>query len=807
MIGQVDDPLRGAVAEWLKLLFWALRATQLYPPASEARKQHLGRAHSELSVLLSHASSLRLKVRRGRLLFNDGVVHEDDDDSGFVWALFRAGLVELTFLDGIEPWELEALLDVIRTDYSRRSVDGEDLATSLWRLHLPHVEHRDRDLLADAIAGRDVAGGEKSDDPRTDRIRTELETLTARIAVDETSGDDMVQMIDGRLETPEARHRAARTVRSYFDAAAQRCAARIPPSAAATLAKELSTNNGHQGIVSHLCVLLIDALRRNPTPRVSTPARTVLLQLFDTMLAEKRFDTAARVAGRIAKWHGIAKNDNEAEQAIDLLEALAAPEHIGMAFDGETSATDQLSNMENLLEVLGARAVPALMDTIEAIDDAKARRVVAKRIIDAQPEIGTLAAKLPRTREEVALLYLMLTKEQPMAERAELIWAALEHPAEKPRAEAIRALSTFKRGKADRVIISALGDTSALVRAAALRAIRVRGTPDAFEPVVRFIRSTSFAGSGLEQLAVESLAVTGRERAVSYLCEVAAKGSLLNAPAEEARRTAIEALGGLRTEEAIRTLQKGAATLGGRLAEACREALARREAPVWLERVDGDRFADAEALLSRQLDALDETPLADEEPPTGDLGVHAAPMQEKEKIDTKIFAVQVPVDPPAKLPTHALVEVPAELREPPPRLATSALSPLTPDRLPSSALLPALSPDVADLVLSSHNLPVLTEDETIPPEHSDEAAALMQGAGIRTSPFIPDYKPVDPKTFDDPEETEADPGLDDATQAQVETRMPALDAFDDLDDEATLGVDPDAIARVSAALRHLEEDL
>ena len=55
--------------------------------------------------------------------------------------------------------------------------------------------------------------------------------------------------------------------------------------------------------------------------------------------------------------------------------------------------------------MLGARVVPALMETIEAIEDGKARRVVAKRIIDAEPEIATLAAKLAET---VSVDYLAL---------------------------------------------------------------------------------------------------------------------------------------------------------------------------------------------------------------------------------------------------------------------------------------------------------------------------------------------------------------------------------------------------------------
>ena len=121
-------------------LHQASRDLRLYPEDHPTVRATLDRLLEAVTSHLEKVGPLVLQVGgrqpdpRGR----GGICQRADRDN-LAFIMFRDGIRGLTFHEGIEPTELEALVDCLaRTD--QLADDDHDLITALWEQDLVHIE-------------------------------------------------------------------------------------------------------------------------------------------------------------------------------------------------------------------------------------------------------------------------------------------------------------------------------------------------------------------------------------------------------------------------------------------------------------------------------------------------------------------------------------------------------------------------------------------------------------------------------------------------------------------------------------------
>ena len=140
----------------VNILFQVLRMLSFYAEDHTNCQAGLMRLHKDLGNFLEKNQELRLTVEKNRLLFGDGVVYEGDvKDGDLAFALFRDGILELSFQKGLEARETKIFVGILHT-YKVLPAEAEgDIVTALWESQLPHVHYE----AADSIIETDSEGG------------------------------------------------------------------------------------------------------------------------------------------------------------------------------------------------------------------------------------------------------------------------------------------------------------------------------------------------------------------------------------------------------------------------------------------------------------------------------------------------------------------------------------------------------------------------------------------------------------------------------------------------------------------------
>ena len=140
---EVRDPVDPAVvqevAAWVGQLARTLKSSRLYDAANPTVVRFREELSGSLQALLSRRGPVRLDVSSNTLSYGAQPVHVGRSRDDNLAAIFhRDGIRSLTFEPGIEPRELESLLEQI-LQVTGPAAGDEDLVTLLWDANLVHV--------------------------------------------------------------------------------------------------------------------------------------------------------------------------------------------------------------------------------------------------------------------------------------------------------------------------------------------------------------------------------------------------------------------------------------------------------------------------------------------------------------------------------------------------------------------------------------------------------------------------------------------------------------------------------------------
>jgi len=154
---EVRDPVDPAavqdVAAWVGQLARTLKSSRLYDAANPTVVRFREELNGSLDALLARRGPVRLDASSNALSYAGHPVHVGRSRDDNLAAIFhRDGIRSLTFEPGIEPRELDSLLEQI-LQVTGPAAGDEDLVTLLWDANLVHVSLESVPLEGEADGG------------------------------------------------------------------------------------------------------------------------------------------------------------------------------------------------------------------------------------------------------------------------------------------------------------------------------------------------------------------------------------------------------------------------------------------------------------------------------------------------------------------------------------------------------------------------------------------------------------------------------------------------------------------------------
>jgi len=477
-----------AATELVHELVRVFKVRRLYDPGHPQRSEVESVAVRRLAALLAEEGSVELEIHEITLVAGGEVVYEQAaGPESLAHILFREGLRQIVFYDGLSADELGGFLDEVTLASQQRADEEFDLIARLWELRFVHIRY----LFVEALSDEDWTP------PAEQRLgESELESIKVLLSEEDRSA----------LDQPPTVLLADPTL--YF----------LDDEDMSELQAGLEDEKGRALFVEVLTC--VRELLMNPVVDDVEPAIAMIEEIHDEYLRDE-------IYRRVIEIHEI---------FAPYLEGSSVPAIARTAFDRMRQAT--LS--EATLARVGMRLLAGVIDEAEAGEFLRAfgagrlRAVLAgvpeiKRVcqypamVEAFREIAvsdetglrrSLGSEDPQ--EAVAAAFLVgLTGDSRLLDA---LGATLGSESPEVRREALLALKSFGGGRALEFVSRAVDDEEPSVRLYALRhLVSHRYAPGLERVTARMARSDPDRSLTEQRLLYEALGALGGEGVVGDL--------------------------------------------------------------------------------------------------------------------------------------------------------------------------------------------------------------------------------------------------------------------------------------------------
>jgi HEAT repeat protein len=524
-----DGPDTKGVEEVLRSLSAAVRSYRLYDGSNPMVDRFVGAARDRFAALWDSLPHLRLEIEEHRIRWEGGTVFQaTDSSSDLAFAFYKDGIRELTFLPGFEDHEILVFLSVLsRAPVVRQ--DQDDLITLLWQEDLETLRYR---VVEPSDEGVDLSVA-------TDTRSRPVDPVTVRTSlgdfepVSTASFDESIFFLtDGemrRLEE-EVRKEAGRDVwRDVVNA-------------------------------------LLDRLEDGDAAR-QLRVVPILAELFPSALAAGEFDRGARMLGQIVSVAGQpgVLHPEALGEVRKLFERLGSEEMIEQFTSLVEEFPDRLADgsVPRLLAFFPPAALAPMMRIAEGVDRPSVRAALddcVRRLAEANPD--HLPSLLGSTDTVVLAGALVWIGKLRIGAGLGAAVRLLTHPDASVRVGAVEAIAGLGAASAGTSLATRLTDPDREVRIAAARALGALSfspAAPAFEEVIGSRRLKD--ADRTEKLAIfENYGRICGASGVAMLEKILlSRGWIARSESPEIRACAALALAQIRSPDARRVLQTGAA--------------------------------------------------------------------------------------------------------------------------------------------------------------------------------------------------------------------------------------------------------
>ena len=558
-----------SVKRLVQLLSNALKSRLIYPSNNPIPKEFKRKLHLSLSEFSNSYDELKLEISPSQLLYEGKVVYEDGEkEEGLAYVLHKDGIRELAFLKGLEPGEVEDLVEVMETCFKSTDLE-EDLVTMLWEKDLNHIKY----LVVDDLLDVDVPSVEDvPDDWDFNRLFYSEIALTEQDAY--TAGADRPDL------TYQYRQEQTKELLKKLK--------EFSPEEIESIQQLLEMDNRYRSLDEFLDILTEILITEQDFSEFSQMMET-LEKILGTLINMADFCSAAKIVWRLKKFEAMTQNSSE---QIDSLKKSKA-EKTRMVVDGagEEENIRRVSQILNEKEIIDFSSVKeylfslnwnSISPIIHMLRDLKhfpARRMVCEVLTEkGKDHLELLEEGISDRRWYVVRNVVSVLGTIGSVKGVKFLKLVSHHPDLRVRREIVTSLFKIPGSEAGSLLVSSLQDEDMRIRILASRGLAQRKEKEALPALMTILQDGEFKDKSPEEKKhmLESFATIAESEAVPFLVKMVNKRSWRTRDKHnEIRIFAIGALSTLDTPEAKEALLQLSKKRNKAIRQACQHALHR----------------------------------------------------------------------------------------------------------------------------------------------------------------------------------------------------------------------------------------
>jgi HEAT repeat protein len=539
----------------------AIKAFRFYPPDNPILKGFKELLPKKFNFFLNKYNSFVFQIGEYDLSFKGKILYENRDvKTSLAFIFYKDGLRELRFMNGLEEWEIQGLIDIIiRSDYINQLED--DFVTLIWEKDFVHIGYLATDEYLEEMP---VLIPENVEQFRKELV---FKPIAHHVGVDleDAEGIDSDKILPKLIEELHS-FVSNRSVYSLTQEEVER------------LRKEVVEETAPNFVFNVIDTLFeILALEREPEPYQN--AVNILNKMLDALLTLGEFQRASDLLKRFYK---ILKTSGLMDWQIEIIRTFILEagedqriERIGKILEQEEGI--RLEDVSGYLTLLQRNSIKPLIKLLGERKKSKTRRVIC----DALSGIGKNAIELftpfiddPRWYLVRNITYILgrTGKEESLP----YIQKAFNHEEVRVRREAVQALGLIGGPKAVSLLVKALTNEDARIRSMAAINLGKVGKKAGLVPLLEVIQSKEFQKKEPEEIKVffDAIGMVGSNESIPVLQQLLERKSWFGrGKMDEIRIGAAQALAMIGTPEAKAILMSGKDSKEESIRDACLQAL------------------------------------------------------------------------------------------------------------------------------------------------------------------------------------------------------------------------------------------
>lgn len=118
-----------------------IKAFRLYPPENPTLVGFIDQVYRKFQLFLNRYHYFILKIEENKLSFRGVTLYENPDlKTSLAFQLYKDGLRELRFMEGLEEGEVDGLIDIMKRSDSINKME-DDLVTLMWEKDFIHISY------------------------------------------------------------------------------------------------------------------------------------------------------------------------------------------------------------------------------------------------------------------------------------------------------------------------------------------------------------------------------------------------------------------------------------------------------------------------------------------------------------------------------------------------------------------------------------------------------------------------------------------------------------------------------------------
>lgn len=540
-----------------------IKAFRLYPPENPTLVGFIDQVYRKFQLFLNRYHYFILKIEENKLSFRGVSLYENPDlKTSLAFQLYKDGLRELRFMEGLEEGEVDGLIDIMKRSDSIDKME-DDLVTLMWEKDFIHISYLETDEYLEEMPAI---------------IPANIEQFRANLTFEPPPQSEMGDIGEETDGTEVDYYEIMKRVENSPLVGVDRSVYFLTPDELEGLRKEVESETAPSFVFSVIDILFeILALEKSPQPYQETTG--ILQKLLDALITLGEFQKASELLTRV----NIILNTYELKDwQVDAIRQLSDKagepqriEKIGKILDkGEEIRLEEVSNYLTLLK---PNSIQPLIKVLGELNNSRARRMLCEVLIEIGK--GNMELIIPFIDDHrwflvrnIAYILGRMGKESALP----TIQKALNHEEARVRREAIQALGIIGSSKAFDLLGKALSDQDDRNRSmVALNLARV-GKKASLPALLEVVQAKDFSKRDSAEIKAffDAIGMVGSNDAIKPLEKLLEQKSWFGmGKKDEIRLRAASALALIGTAEARSILEAGRNSKDENIRQACLQAM------------------------------------------------------------------------------------------------------------------------------------------------------------------------------------------------------------------------------------------